>query len=675
MLSLIQRLQYNPYKLSNNGYVRDLWKNLTNYYINNTQQYKSHYHQTNITNHVIDNNDINSMQDYSEDSTPASILARRNYKESTRFLKYLCKSNQTIGDIRIPNDLRDEINELLLSNYYHFNKNDYFYKNDYPIWYLSNRFPIEFSISQFITFDCIRRLPYLIKSNPINILDYNSQSNANLFVSKELIGLDKINNYVFIESNHDIADIGKELINSLITKEEVKQSNINIVHRNKLPSLKEQTNSTDSQLNINVDDFNESNKAESSIISSSNNSIPHYYNIIYLTYSLSTIAQSKRDKLLDELWNRLNQGGIMILIEDDTEAGFNIIKSGRQYLLQQYGLKNRHKLASENINNNSSGIDYSSIHATIISPCAHDTACPMTKQSICKFLSRTQWASIPNQSALRLKQPKRSNAISGVVLQGYSYCVIHKGYIQTDQNSHLFKSNNAVHSNIINSRCMHADQSISVASQVKSGVFDNNNDKETGGDDNSNEDIDVEGSLYSDRFHRVISVPRKNIAGEVHIDLCTTNGTIETWQFLANRDNLQGGYLFAQQSKWGDRFPFDKPLSHRKAKRINRSNSNQSSKETESIPRNNTPNNHKKPVYSKSSAPLNKQRALDNTFPVKGTKFELTSEEEYNAAVNTVLKNNEARQQIEKQNQKFKQPQNKFTKSSQPISKYARKSN
>lgn len=91
---------------------------------------------------------------------------------------------------------------------------------------------------------------------------------------------------------------------------------------------------------------------------------PH--DLVSCSYVLSEL-QSDRERAnhLAQLWERLERGGVLIIIEPGTPLGFEYIRRARAQLLGQP-------------------------EASVVAPCPHAQACPMAANSWCHFAQRVQ---------------------------------------------------------------------------------------------------------------------------------------------------------------------------------------------------------------------------------------------------------------------------------------------
>jgi ribosomal protein RSM22 (predicted rRNA methylase) len=559
-------------------------------------------------------------------SSPA-VLTRRVFREETRLLKALTKTNYLLGDTKLPKELQVEVNKFLIDSHYNPNKNNWTYHNDYPIWYLANRFPTEFAVSQAILFDAIKRLPYFNahENQQFNVLDMNSQTNANFHVLQQLLGLDQVDNYVSIETNRNLSELGAELIGTVVSKEALKHCQI--YYRSKLPEYKPKASKTeeiseedrnrgieiidtvgDLNLNEELPEFIK-NQLPLTLNDNKYKQIPLEYDVIFLTYSLNIVSEARRKTLLQEAWKYTKRGGIMIIVEDDTENGFQIVKQAREHILAQFGTKSRSNPA-ENRDSNADSTDfsYNSTHATVLAPCAHDYACPMHGNSVCKFRTRLQWSTIPKLSPLKLRKSENLQPIAGLVLEGYSYVVLHKGIIETDANTQFIAQNSSQNPA---SKAPHTEEHTTDEAEASPEA--------------------TRSALYSGRFARVLTHPKKTIQGEVQATVCSPAGQLETWQFLQHRDGLQQGYEWAKACDWGDRLPFSRPISRRFARRMQRLAENP---EREIKPQNNAREKPKAKNRPAQNSPKNHAKSAQKSAVSmhKGQRFSLVSDEEFQRA-------------------------------------------
>ena len=99
-----------------------------------------------------------------------------------------------------------------------------------------------------------------------------------------------------------------------------------------------------------------------------NENVRRKYDVVMASFVLNEIANEKeRERVIRALWNNTN--GVLVFVEPGTPMGFRLIEHARATVLAQRDRTNP-------LNN-----------PTVLSPCAHDGVCPMTRtvNSWCHF--------------------------------------------------------------------------------------------------------------------------------------------------------------------------------------------------------------------------------------------------------------------------------------------------
>jgi len=95
------------------------------------------------------------------------------------------------------------------------------------------------------------------------------------------------------------------------------------------------------------------------------------YDLILLEYSLCKMkGQESRNILIKNMWNRLNEGGILVVLERGTPTGFRMIHAAREVFIGELGEGNFH----------------------FVAPCPHESVCPLsiTGRDWCHFSQRVE---------------------------------------------------------------------------------------------------------------------------------------------------------------------------------------------------------------------------------------------------------------------------------------------
>ncbi|AFZ80381.1 mitochondrial small ribosomal subunit Rsm22 family member protein [Theileria equi strain WA] len=123
------------------------------------------------------------------------------------------------------------------------------------------------------------------------------------------------------------------------------------------------------------------------------------FDVVVLPYCMTNIGGTQsRSLLVKNLWNRLNIGGMMVIVEPGTPTGFRIIHSLREMFISQLKKGNFH----------------------FVAPCPHEGICPMalTGRDWCHFSQRI--FKIPHYI---YKKGAKSKAIED---EKFSYIVVRK---------------------------------------------------------------------------------------------------------------------------------------------------------------------------------------------------------------------------------------------------------
>lgn len=94
--------------------------------------------------------------------------------------------------------------------------------------------------------------------------------------------------------------------------------------------------------------------------------------LIVASYSLSELAtDNNRRQHVRSLWEMLNPGGVLAIIEAGTPIGFKVVRAARSNLLEM-------RAGDPNLD------------PSIIAPCPHSTTCGMSAESWCHFVQRVE---------------------------------------------------------------------------------------------------------------------------------------------------------------------------------------------------------------------------------------------------------------------------------------------
>lgn len=114
------------------------------------------------------------------------------------------------------------------------------------------------------------------------------------------------------------------------------------------------------------------------------------------------VAEVRVKKLVRSLWNRTAPGGLLVIIEDGTAAGFETVMFSRHTILSRFGI-NRADIKSTADSSTGSEVEEkeevaiaervkNAAQARVIAPCMHSQTCPLdgnvTRHRICRFVQR-----------------------------------------------------------------------------------------------------------------------------------------------------------------------------------------------------------------------------------------------------------------------------------------------
>lgn len=102
------------------------------------------------------------------------------------------------------------------------------------------------------------------------------------------------------------------------------------------------------------------------------------------------LADKRLRRTLKALWSRTAPGGLLVVIEDGTAAGFETVSFAREFILNLGQDESSHnETKGENTGND---VLKRPITARVIAPCLHSEACPLkdsiTRHRICRFEQR-----------------------------------------------------------------------------------------------------------------------------------------------------------------------------------------------------------------------------------------------------------------------------------------------
>jgi len=211
-----------------------------------------------------------------------------------------------------------------------------------------------------------------------------------------------------------------------------------------------------------------------------------------------------RKELVKEMWS--SGAEVLILIDHDTQAGFQSIAEAREFLLRMGKREFEDPDMVEK--------DLAGCH--VVAPCPHDNACPLhhsgSAKLVCSFSQRLQRPAFVR---------KTKNVRGGHEDVGYSYVVIRRG------------SRPEVAADL-------------EATSARSDSTDVDSENPTSLDEQTRKEA------YS--WPRLVFPPMKN-SGHVILDSCTPEGKI--MRLTIPRSQGRQPYYDARKSSWGDIFPHE----------------------------------------------------------------------------------------------------------------------
>ena len=152
------------------------------------------------------------------------------------------------------------------------------------------------------------------------------------------------------------------------------------------------------------------------------------YDLVTCSHSLLHVPSTlERINVIDNLWRKTTNGGFLIVVENGTNAGFQVVQEARHYLSQiasgQKILNEYGKAESDEDDKNpasSENIDVENLQGSLYSPCPHSKKCP-----------RYEFDTIPCSFDVRYRNfclDKINKAVRENVEDGrFSYIVFRKG--------------------------------------------------------------------------------------------------------------------------------------------------------------------------------------------------------------------------------------------------------
>jgi len=432
--------------------------------------------------------DTNSSTNSPSAGLAAHIARVRAWRRDHRSLHSFIRA--VTDDFIIPRELSQRIDFISNDKNYQSGLNDQYKENDLPLYELINYGALKYSVIARVLSETLKRAPALKSAD--SIIDASFGVGASAWAVNA--ALPNIKNYTAVELSNNHRVLGKQLTQHLP---------LTFKHLPRLLTAAEKEN----------------------------NSPTNKVKIVLSAFGILNLGRNQRHELLESMWNNLDDGGVMILIESGSHEGFESIRTSREFILDKYRTKIKETESSAPSNNSANNNHHNPLlpplpslpsqssiilpgHATVLAPCGHDMICPQGKTGLCRFGQRTQTSSFP--SSAPIKQIKSDDAIGGLTINYFSYVLLHKGPINTI------------------------------------GLNNKNNAEEK--------------DFVLHRYNRIIR-PSLIRSGHTIIDLCTTDAKIER-RVIPKSAGLAGGYTQAKNSRWGDLWQFDRIISRTQKKKL-----------------------------------------------------------------------------------------------------------
>jgi SAM-dependent methyltransferase len=235
------------------------------------------------------------------------------------------------------------------------------YQREHAIAYLYRKMPYHYMIFKQILSEVKVRMPKNFK--PESVLDYGAGLGSGLWAGQHLFG-DSIKRIAAVEPSTAMRKLGK-----YITEEINEKCNNSILWVDSLSMIP----------GIGGD------KGK--------------FDLVLVGYVLQEVPTARqRELLVEALWSRVREGGVMVLVEPGSPKGYRFINSFREWILA----KDREE-------------------ACLVAPCPHHKTCPMAAnpEKWCHFSSLTQ--RLPKSVFPKLTKEQ------DIVNEKYSYIVAKKG--------------------------------------------------------------------------------------------------------------------------------------------------------------------------------------------------------------------------------------------------------
>lgn len=216
--------------------------------------------------------------------------------------------------------------------------------------------------------------------------------------------------------------------------------------------------------------------------------------------SRTKLAERRLKKTVLDLWGRVEEGGVLVVVEDGTAAGFEVVMFVRELVL---------------------GMGHGN-HVNIVAPCLHSKSCPLngtvTRHRVCRFTQRFN-----RPPFLRQNRPLPN----GFQDEYFSYIILQK----VNQHQPLGQRDET-------EVRMNPDKHDAVSDDGRDAL-----QPVLMGDD----------KLESSTWGRLLRAPLRR-SKHIALDFCTSDGTLER-RIVTKRNSGQADFSLARRSKWGDVWP------------------------------------------------------------------------------------------------------------------------
>ena len=351
----------------------------------------------------------------------------------------------------------------------------------FSIGYLYCRFPYTYSIISRILTELKTRNP---KFKPVSVLDYGAGLGSGILASIDVFNSDRLLKLACVEPNKYMRKLGKFIVNeSLMLKDEGNTKEV-----------------------VWVDSI--------AMLPGTGGMERGKFDLIVLSHVLQELrTSSSREMLIDMLYGRLSNQGVIVVVEPGSPKGYRFINDIREWVIE----KREKDIDKNNIDENENK------EINIIAPCPHSNTCPLASnpKTWCHFSQ-----SVRKYNKDIIARVRKDDDLTN---EKYSYVVIKKG-------SHILNSLKTDKSSI-----NYNDSELSLAEQ-------------------------------SYTWSRVI---RPSIKKQKHVilDVCTTQGKMER-RIIASSHGKDEGMKIVKRIKWGDLWMFNSRMPNRfrkertKAKRL-----------------------------------------------------------------------------------------------------------